>query len=221
LEHRTELVIFDCDGVLVDSEPISARVASEVMSGLGFPVTAEEMMSRYAGLSAKAVTDALEQAYNRRAPPDVDVLRRKKIMEVLTIELLPLEGITEALQHLSVAKCVASSSHPERIALALSVTGLAHFFGANVFSSTMVPRGKPAPDLFLYAADRMRVRPESCIVVEDSFAGVQAGRAANMRVFGFCGGGHCRPGHARRLLSAGAHQVFEDMRELPRLMCAA
>jgi HAD superfamily hydrolase (TIGR01509 family) len=221
VESGAKLVIFDCDGVLVDSEPIAARVASDVMTQLGFPVTADELMSRFAGLSASAVTRALERAHNRQAPHDVDELRRRKIMQALARDLLPLKGVAQALEDLDAAMCVASSSHPERIALALRVTGLARFFGENVFSSTMVANGKPAPDLFLHAAACMSMRIESCVVVEDSVAGVQAGRAANMRVLGFCGGGHCGPGHAERLVMMGAHMVFDDMRDLPRLVRSA
>lgn len=221
MDGIAKLLIFDCDGVLVDSEPIAARVASQVMVELGFPVTAEKLMSDYAGLSAASVTRALEYAHNRTAPIGIDDLRREKIMWALTTELLPIPGILSALESLPLPMCVASSSHPERIELSLRVTGLAPLFGANVFNSSMVVRGKPAPDLFLYAAERMGFPPERCVVVEDSVAGVQAGRAANMHVLGFCGGGHCRLGHAERLMAAGADQVFSSMTDLRRLLRAS
>ena len=212
------LVILDCDGVLVDSEPIAARVAAKTMSDLGFTVTAEEMSTWYAGLSADAVTQSLEALYNLKAPSHVNELRRRKIMEAFVVELQPIPGVVKALKQIGLKKCVASSSHPERLALALRLTGLAPLFGNNVFSSSMVARGKPAPDLFLYAAQRMMIPPQRCVVVEDSEVGVTAAKAAGMRVFGFCGGGHCRAGHAERLIASGAHSIFERMAELPQLI---
>ena len=202
----------------MDSEPIAARVAAEVMSDLGFTVIAEEMISRYAGLSADAVTQALEELYNMKAPPNVNELRRRKIMEAFVRELRPISGVAQALEQVDLAKCVASSSHPERLALTLRITRLAPLFGTNVFSSTMVARGKPAPDLFLYAAQRMMFPPAVCVVIEDSAAGVTAAKAADMHVFGFCGGSHCRAGHAERLIASGAHGVFERMADLPQLI---
>ena len=216
----SRLLIFDCDGVLVDSEPIAARVASQVMIDLGFPVTAEELMLNYAGLSASSVTRALEDAHKRKAPQGIDDLRRDKILEALSTELLPIPGVLPVLESLAEVKCVASSSHPERIDLSLRVTGLAPMFGANVFNSSMVARGKPAPDLFLHASERMGFPSDKCVVIEDSVAGVQAGRAANMNVLGFYGGGHCQLGHAQRLMAAGAVQVFSNMTDLRRLLFA-
>lgn len=127
-----------------------------------------------------------------------------------------MPGADAALSAIHALKCVASSSHHERIALALRVTGLAHHFGDAVFSSTMVERGKPAPDLFLHAAKAMGVEPAHCIVVEDSVAGVAAGKAAGMAVIGFTGGSHCGPDHRHLLVTAGADRVIHDMSELPQ-----
>jgi HAD superfamily hydrolase (TIGR01509 family) len=128
-------------------------------------------------------------------------------------DLKPIAGVREAILSLPYRRCVASSSVPERIALSLRVTGLADLF-EHIFSSTEVPRGKPAPDLFLHAAHRMGARPEECLVIEDSPAGVQAAIAAGMRVIGFTGGGHCGPDHAERLRQVGASTIIERMADL-------
>ena len=128
-------------------------------------------------------------------------------------DLKPIEGVREAILSLPYPRCVASSSVPERIALSLRVTGLSDLFD-DIFSSTQVPRGKPAPDLFLHAASSMNARPEDCVVIEDSVAGVQAALAAGMRVIGFAGGGHCGPDHAEKLRQAGAPVVIERMADL-------
>ena len=128
-------------------------------------------------------------------------------------DLKPIEGVREAILSLPYPRCVASSSVPERIALSLRVTGLSDLFD-DIFSSTQVPRGKPAPDLFLHAASSMNARPEDCVVIEDSVAGVQAALAAGMRVIGFAGGGHCGPDHTEKLRQAGAPVVIERMADL-------
>ncbi|HZU89792.1 MAG TPA: HAD-IA family hydrolase, partial [Stellaceae bacterium] len=116
---------------------------------------------------------------------------------------------------LTLPVCVASSSLPAQLRLGLEVAGLLEFFEPHLFSATMVAHGKPAPDLFLYAAARMGAAPRHCLVVEDSLAGVTAARAAGMTALGFCGGSHCRPGHGERLLAGGAAHVIRDMRDLP------
>ena len=136
-------------------------------------------------------------------------------------DLLPMEGIEAALQALPFRRCVASSSAPARLHQSLSLTGLLRYFEPHIFSATQVARGKPAPDLFLFAAAAMAAAPEHCVVIEDSVAGVHASVAARIPVIGFSGGGHCRPGHAERLRDAGASAVCDDMRSLPALVSAA
>ena len=131
-----------------------------------------------------------------------------------------MPGIADVLTMIAAPVCVASSSSPERLRCALECVGLYDHFAPHIFSATMVVRGKPAPDLFLFAAEQMQAAPSRCLVIEDSVAGIQAARAAGMAVLGFCGGGHCGPAHAERLARAGAEIVFRDMRRLPHLLPA-
>jgi HAD superfamily hydrolase (TIGR01509 family) len=208
-------VILDCDGVLVDSEVIAARVAAECFTAAGATITAKEMIERFTGVTATKVTELVFAERGVEAPADATVRRREAIMTALEREVQPMPGIDEALANIRARKCVASSSHPDRIALTLRVAGLAHYFGDAVFSAFAVEHGKPAPDLFLLAAERMGAEPASCAVVEDSVAGVIAGKAAGMRVIGFVGGGHCLPDLGERLAAAGADTVIDDMRDLP------
>jgi HAD superfamily hydrolase (TIGR01509 family) len=212
------LVIFDCDGVLVDSEVIAQRVDAQYLTEAGFPITPEELSRRFVGKSAQAISDELAAQFNRRPADDFDKLRRARVMAALGAELRPMPGVLEALREIRFPRCVASSSHPERISLALRTVGLDGFFRDQIFSATMVARGKPAPDLFLYAAEKMGAHPSACLVIEDSTFGVQAAKAAQMRVFGFAGASHCRDGHADLLHRAGAERVLKSMTELPALL---
>lgn len=208
-------LILDCDGVLVDSELISARVAAACFSEAGATISMAEVLERYTGMKADEVTVAIFAARGLPAPEGATERRRLATMAAFEQELRPMPGADEALSAIHALKCVASSSHHERIALALRLTGLARHFGDAVFSSTMVERGKPAPDLFLHAARAMGAEPAHCIVVEDSVAGVTAGKAAGMAVIGFTGGSHCGPDHRHVLVAAGADRVIHHMSELP------
>ncbi len=210
----TSCIIFDCDGVLVDSELIAARVAAECFTAAGAAISADEMIARFTGVTATKVTETVFAERGVTPPVDATVQRREAIMAALEREVRPMAGIDDALGAIGLAKCVASSSHPDRIALTLRVTGLSHHFGEDVFSAFEVKHGKPAPDLFLLAASRMNADPANCIVIEDSVAGVSAGIAAGMRVVGFVGGSHCLPDLAARLGAAGAEIVIDHMRDL-------
>jgi len=211
------LLIFDCDGVLVDSEPLSCLIDAEVLTKCGVPYTAEDVARDFTGVSIKDQITRIEVERGIRLPEDFTQRLNRTLLERLETDLKPIEGVRDAILSLPFPRCVASSSIPERIALSLRVTGLADLF-ENVFSSTQVARGKPAPDLFLYAAQQMNVRAENCLVVEDSIAGVQAARAAGMRVIGFTGGSHCKPGHEEKLRQAGATAIVHRMRDLPRMV---
>lgn len=212
----TELVVFDCDGVLVDSEAIVIEVEAELLTAGGFPVTADEIAERYVGLSYPDMMRGLEAQFGR---PVLDSLSRElQERAVLAFEgsLRPVPGIPELLDRHHGPRCVASSSSPQRIDRSLQLTGLdRHFDPDHLFSATMVENGKPAPDLFLHAAATLGVSPAACLVIEDSPSGVAAARAAGMAVVGFVAGGHARPSLGRRLADAGAPLVVDRAEMLP------
>lgn len=211
------LLIFDCDGVLVDSEPLSCRIDAEVLTGLGIPCTADEIARDFVGVSQKDMIARIAAERSVTLPDDVAERINRTLFARFETDLKPVEGVRDAILDLPFRRCVASSSLPERIALSLRVTGLADLF-EHVFSASEVPRGKPAPDLFLHAASRMTAEPADCLVIEDSVAGVRAARAAGMRVIGFTGGGHCGPEHGETLRQAGAMTLVDRMTELPGMV---
>jgi len=213
LMGRPDLVIFDCDGVLVDSELIDARVRSECLRAEGFAVTAQEL-AEHPGISGANLIAMIERRFERSLPEGFMKEAREKIMSVFTDGLRAIDGVGELLGSLNTPVCVATNSHTDRVRHSLEVTGLWRFFEPHVFSAMMVARGKPAPDLFLFAAERLNVSPANCLVVEDSVHGIMAAQAAGLEVVGFCGGSHCRIGHADHLLGAGCKQVFARMNEL-------
>jgi HAD superfamily hydrolase (TIGR01509 family) len=207
-------IIFDCDGVLVDSEPLACRVDAEILTALGVPVAAEQIMREFVGMSLRDMTARIEAERGCRLPSDLSEQIDSALFARFETDLKPIPGVREAILALPHRRCVASSSAPERIALSLRVTGLSDLFGA-VFSASQVRRGKPAPDLFLHAAAAMQVSPAACIVIEDSVFGVEAAREAGMKIVGFTGGGHCGPAHASMLSAAGAHAIVARMADLP------
>ncbi|MBB5042669.1 HAD family hydrolase [Shinella fusca] len=211
----TELVIFDCDGVLVDSEPISIAVLVEALAAAGVTMSEEEAHVRFLGRSLKSMSEILHDDYGLAIDAAFLDAMRKVLYERFRAELRAVEGVAETVDALGIAHCVASSSQPERIRLSLTVTGLLSRFEPNIFSASMVARGKPAPDLFLHASAAMGVAPDYCVVVEDSPAGIAAGKAAGMRVVAFTGGSHAKtPGHRETLLRLEPDALFDDMREL-------
>ncbi|MEL5960797.1 HAD family hydrolase [Streptomyces sp. CLV115] len=207
-----ELVIFDCDGVLVDSERIAVRIEVQIGAELGWPLTADEVVEKFVGRSNKSISELVDArlpgksaAWQQR----YEALHR----EAVDRELVAVEGIHEALAALTLPTCVASSGSHEKMRHTLGHTGLYAHFEGRIFSATEVAHGKPAPDLFLHAARRMGVDPAACVVVEDSKYGVQAARSAGMRAFGYAGG--LTPAH---WLEGPDTVVFDDMRKLPTLL---
>ena len=215
------LVIFDCDGVLIDSEIIFGRVLGECLIRADFPITIDDAMALGIGKNRVTLTAEVEAQFGRPLPDRFFEMMRARIDAAFMRELRPIAGIEELLTALPTARCVASNSHLERVRHALSLTRLLPLFEPHVFSASQVARGKPAPDLFLFAAEQLGAAPEDCVVVEDSTIGVEAALAAGMPVLGFCGGGHCPAGYADRLLAAGCSQVFGRMADLAGHLCGA
>jgi HAD superfamily hydrolase (TIGR01509 family) len=208
---RPHLIIFDCDGVLVDSELLSCRCLCEALAGCGIEVGMEETLDLFLGRSLDAVLEHY-QGLGRSIPRQFPAELRVKVQETFRSALCPIDGVRSVLEGLEIPHCVASSSALDRVSLSLSLTGLARHFGDRLYTAQMVDRGKPAPDLFLYAARRMQADPARTLVIEDSVSGVQAAKAAGMTVWGFVGGSHyrARDGVAS-LLEAGADRVFARM----------
>lgn len=216
---RPELVIFDCDGVLVDSEPIANRILVAALGEAGLRLSLEEVMARYVGRSMASVVVMAEAELGRPLPDGFLDRVQALTFAAFRRELRPVPGVAEALATLSMPVCVASSGAPDKIALSLSLTGLDSFFHGKTFSASEVARGKPHPDLFLYAARRMAVAEEACIVIEDSLPGIEAAKAAGMRVFGFSGGGHGGEILAMLQREAGAIALTK-MTDLPSFVTA-
>jgi len=208
-----DLVTFDCDGVLIDSELLSSRADRECLAECGIELSVDEIRDRYTGISFAGMVADLE-ARHGPLPADFADRHRTRLWPLFETELQAIPGVGAVLDSLTCKICVASSGRPERLKHALSLVGLYDRFHPHIFSATEVPRGKPAPDLFLYAAERMGVMPERCVVIEDSLPGVAAAVAAGMRVIGFVGASHCRPGDAARLSAQGAIAVIDDMAQL-------
>ncbi len=210
-----DLLIYDCDGVLVDSELLSNAVLAEMMSAAGYPLDVAGSLRVFAGQSLDDVVRTAERLLARDLGPQWGAAWQKAVLARFETDLRPVPGVAAAIEALAGSRCVASSSHPDRLWRALELTGLAPLFAPHVFSATAVARGKPAPDLFLHAAARMGVAPERALVIEDSDAGVAAARAAGMRVIGFAGASHAGPAHAARLAAAGCDAVVSAMADLP------
>jgi HAD superfamily hydrolase (TIGR01509 family) len=218
-DGRFELVIFDLDGVLVDSEPISSRVTADALTEAGIAISEAEVCDRFLGVSTASMLGAIEAAHGRRLPDSFQESLRARILKAFEHELEPIPGIADLLDSLVADRCVASSSHPERIRRSLELVGLLERFLPHLFSASMVSAGKPAPDLFLLAAARMGTEPARCLVVEDSEVGIRAAKAAGMTAYGFTGASHVRPKtHAARLRAAGADAICAEISALLGLM---
>ena len=214
------MLIFDCNGVLVDSEAIAATVASQELTRAGFKVSPEIVSRFFAGRRPSDMIADVETATKRKLPADFAANLAATTIRRLRAELRATAHMEYALTWLRGRKCVASSSPHDRVRLSLESTGLLRFFEPYVFSASDVPQGKPSPDLFLHAAKRMGVPPSECIVVEDSPAGVTAATAAGMVSVGFIGGSHTGPNLGAYLTSAGARVVIADMRALKSTVMA-
>jgi HAD superfamily hydrolase (TIGR01509 family) len=209
------LLIFDCDGVLVDSEPIACAAFAHVVTSLGHAMTTADVVRDFGGRSLADATKEVEKRLGRPIPADTWEQAGRDLLERFRCELEAMPGLQEAISALPYPRCVASSSVPDRIRVSLEVTGLAPLFGPHVFSAVQVRRGKPAPDLFLFAAEQMGHGAADAVVIEDSVFGIRAARAAGMAAIGFVGGGHATAALATELTKAGADVIISTMAALP------
>lgn len=209
--HAYELVILDCDGVLVDSDRISLRIQAERICALGLETTYEDCVRDFLGLGMPTTLQIIAERLGRPVPERWIAELDTAVREGFIRELTPMPGVSEALDQIEVPTCIASSGSHDKMRLTLGLTDLYNRFAGRIFSGDEVELGKPAPDLFLHAAERMSVPPERCVVVEDSPFGVTAAKAAGMRALGFAA---MTP--SKRL--AAADSVFVEMGDLPRLV---
>lgn len=219
MDKAQPLVIFDCDGVLVDSEPLSVKVLVEQLNRKGVAIDETQAYARFLGRSLSTVAQILHDDYDHSIDAVFLEDLRHQLYDRFRRELQPVSGIADALDELKCPRCVASSSQPERIRLSLSLTGLLDRFEPHIFSASMVSRGKPEPDLFLHAARVMGAEPSACIVIEDSPAGIEAAKRAGMAVFAFIGGSHAdAPGYRDRVFELAPDVVFDAMPDLRHLV---
>jgi HAD superfamily hydrolase (TIGR01509 family) len=212
------LVIFDCDGVLVDSEPLANASFSRALRAEGLDWTVEETMRRLMGRSLKSCVEICEAELGRKLADDfLEKMQTVTYQSFRDAPLQPVAGVKQAVMELQQAgldTCVASSGAPQKMKFTLGLTGLWDLFDGRIFSSSQVPRGKPFPDLFLHAALAMNVQPFNCVVVEDSVPGIQAARAAGMRPLAYAGA----PYADRDGLAEAGGFLFTDMKQLPELV---
>lgn len=217
-----EAILFDCDGVLVDSEKIYVDVEREHLARIGLVYSLDDYMDRFQGLGSADFWAALDSDHRAlgKGPlpetfgPDLDAATLERINR----ELSEIGGIKQLLEAHRGPRAVASSSRLHRLNHKLRHTGLFDFFAPHIYSGEQVANGKPAPDLFLFAAEKLGVAPAATLVIEDSANGVKAGLAAGMTVWGFVGGGHSHDGHAEQLRAAGAHRVVDSHDDLAALL---
>lgn len=216
------LVLFDCDGVLVDSEIIASRVDSERLATIGYDISVQEMSHRFAGLTWDRISKLIEADLGHSLPENFHAETNAELDKRLAKDLKIIPGVQEMLDKLDYPRCICSNSSPERLKLSLTKTKLYDRFRPYIFSAVAVRNNqpKPSPDVFLHGAEEFGVDPRDCVVVEDSTHGIHGARAAGMRVIGFTGGSHTWPGHADALTAAGAVTVINRMADLPAMIDA-
>jgi HAD superfamily hydrolase (TIGR01509 family) len=217
-----DLVIFDCDGVLVDSEIIAARVEAELLTAAGYPIEADDLARLYAGLTFRDIMLRIERESQQLFQASLIEDAEKLVDKRLRNEVRAIDGVHEAVATVSSKRCICSNSRADRLDMMLTKTRLKPFFADHVFSSLDTPSGKPkpAPDVFLFAAERLAADPRRTFVIEDSVHGVAGARAAGMRVIGFTGASHSHLGHADLLTEAGAETVIRRWADFPAVLGA-
>lgn len=215
-----DLIIFDCDGVLVDSEIIASQVESRLLTDAGYPISAEEMGERFSGMTWQNILLAIEKEVS--IPLSASLIdKSEKLLDArLERDVKVIEGVKFALSRLTTQRCICSNSSSQRLDMMLTKVGLKPYFEPNIFSAKDLgpDRVKPKPDIFLHAAQQFGVSPDRAIVIEDSVHGIHGARAAGMRVIGFTGASHTYPSHADRLTDAGAETVISRMSDLPAVI---
>ncbi|MGR6431756.1 HAD family hydrolase [Rhizobium sp. PAMB 3182] len=212
-----DLIIFDCDGVLVDSEIIAAQVESKLLTEAGYPISVEEMGERFSGMTWKHILLAIESEASIPLSASLLDKSEKLLDDRLARDVRVIEGVGQAIMRLSGPRCICSNSSSHRLDMMLTKTGLKPLFAPHIFSAKDLgaDRVKPKPDIFLHGASQFDAKPENTLVIEDSVHGIHGARAAGMRVIGFTGGSHTFPSHADRLMDAGAETVISRMSDLP------
>ncbi|MBC9245674.1 HAD family hydrolase [Paracoccus sp. 11-3] len=206
-----DLIVFDCDGVIADSEVLATDVLIDDLKVIGMPITRDEVQRDFLGQSFQSMAAKLEQRFGRPLPTDFADSYREHLLQRFETDLRPTPGFPDMLRGIVRPVCVATSSAPPRVERTLDLLGLRDLFGKNVFTASQVKNGKPAPDLFLFAAAQMQTDPANSLVIEDSPAGVTAAQAAGMRVLHYRGGSH-------RPASIAGVQSFGDWRDFPQLL---
>ncbi|MBL8584537.1 MAG: HAD family hydrolase [Rhizobiaceae bacterium] len=214
---QPELIIFDCDGVLVDSEIIAARVEAELLTQAGYAIEPEDIVERFAGLTFKDIMLRIEQVSNVPLQASLIEQSEELVDRRLRREVREIEGAGRAVAGVTVPHCICSNSRGDRLEFMLQRTGLLPLFSGRIFSSLETPsrNPKPAPDVFIYAAEKMGADPANTFVVEDSVHGIAGAKAAGMRVIGFTGASHTYPGHSEALTDAGAETVIRRWADFP------
>jgi HAD superfamily hydrolase (TIGR01509 family) len=215
-----KFIIFDCDGVLVDSEIIGIRIEVELLHSAGCAISVEQLTERFSGMSWGDILLILEKESGLNLKDQLLSKTEAELDERIPAEVRAMDGVRVVLEQLQYPRCVCSNTKMSRLEAMLTNVGLKDYFAPNIFSAKDLGEGraKPKPDIFLLGAERMGFDPSQTLVVEDSVHGVQAARAAGMRVIGFTGGSHTYPDHSRNLLGVGALKTISHMRDLPTVI---
>jgi HAD superfamily hydrolase (TIGR01509 family) len=216
-----EALLWDCDGCLIDSEYIACALGAKLLNEAGYTISVEDYIRRFCGQSKDHTFNSIKEDCGIDYRPHMAAIDKRELQrEAFRRDLKIIDGIHDVLEQIDLPMAIASGSDYERLNYTLELTDLYERFKDRIYSSSLVAKGKPAPDIFIYAAEQLNAAPEKCLVIEDSLNGVRSGKAAGMTVFGFTGGGHVfdKAEHSAELLSLGADLVFDDMRELPGLI---
>lgn len=212
-----EAIIWDCDGCLIDSELLACQLAAEILQEAGYTISVQDFVFRFCGQGKKHIYETIsaEAGFDVLSRIDEDAKRARQFA-LFNEHLKEIDGVRDIILDVTLPMAIASGSSAERLHHSLTLTNLMNHFGEHVYPSSLVEKGKPHPDIFLYAANKLNVAPEKCLVIEDSHNGVKAGKAAGMTVFGFTGGSHVfdKQGHEAALYALGADRIFHDMKSL-------